>query len=98
MSEVHDDRLALGRAAIFSLNTAARLLPWADAKARDWLRAQGLVITLDDRRLVVWADVIDALTVMRTEVAAAAQRKALKPTKGKGRRRGGLPSLNLSPT
>lgn len=51
-------RLALGTGAVVSLAEAAALLPFADAEARRWLQAQGLVRELEGRRVVRWLDVL----------------------------------------
>ncbi len=53
-----DRRLALGVAAVFSVAEAAAQLPLADAEARRWLQAQGLVRVLAGRRVVRWLDVV----------------------------------------
>jgi hypothetical protein len=54
-------RRQLGEAAIFSLNRAAELLPWADGEARQWLEARGLVRHVNGRGVVRWRDVLEAL-------------------------------------
>ena len=54
-------RLMLGIAAIFSLNKAAELLPWADSDARQWLEDRGLVCHVNGRTVVRWRDVLEAL-------------------------------------
>ena len=51
-------RLALGTGAVVSLAEAAALVPLADAEARRWLQAQGLVRELEGRRVVRWLDVL----------------------------------------
>lgn len=56
-----DHRLALGAAAILSVSQAAGLLPIADAEARSWLRAKGLVRDLCGREVVVWGHVLAEL-------------------------------------
>jgi hypothetical protein len=53
-----DRRLTLGVAAVISVAEAAALLPFADAEARRWLQAQGLVRELAGRRVVRWLDVV----------------------------------------
>ncbi len=53
-----DRRLTLGVAAVISVAEAAALLPFADAEARRWLHAQGLVRELAGRRVVRWLDVV----------------------------------------
>ena len=65
MSKRHQDRLAMGPGAVLTVNEAAHLLPLADAKARAWLRREGLVVSLDEREVVCWADVLDALRTDR---------------------------------
>jgi hypothetical protein len=60
-SERDDSRLRLGEAALFSLNRAAELLPFADGEARAWLEARGLVRHVNGRSIVVWREVIEAL-------------------------------------
>lgn len=55
------DRLAQGPGAVFPVSRAAELLPVSDAKARAWLRDQGLTVELCGREVVVWAEVLDAL-------------------------------------
>lgn len=54
-------RLALGEAAVFSLNKAAELLPLGDGEARAWLEARGLVRHVNGRPIVRWRDVLEAL-------------------------------------
>ena len=56
------DRLHLGGAAILTLSSAAKLLPVRDSEARAWLRARGLVRSLEGRDVVIWADVVRALS------------------------------------
>jgi len=51
-------RLLLGPGAVLSLNEAAALLPFSDAKARRWLRSRGLVRDLEGRSVVRWLDVL----------------------------------------
>jgi len=58
-SEVYQERLKQGRAAVFSVSQAARLLGFEDA-AR-WLRRNGLVSRIGTREKVVWGAVIDCL-------------------------------------
>lgn len=60
-SDRHDQRLALGHAAVFSLMHAAELLPIADKEARAWLRRQGLVRRLLGKEVVIWGEVVDRL-------------------------------------
>lgn len=54
-------RLLLGMASVLSPRRAAELLPWRDSEARRWLRAQGLILTVGGRELVIWGDVLEAL-------------------------------------
>ena len=54
-------RLLQGEAALFSLNRAAELLPFADGAARAWLEARGLVRYVNGRPCVRWRDVLEAL-------------------------------------
>lgn len=54
-------RLIQGEAAVFSLNRAAELLPLGDTDARAWLEARGLVRHVNDRPVVRWRDVLEAL-------------------------------------
>jgi hypothetical protein len=68
-SATYRDRLTLGTGAVLTHNEAARLLPMADRDARSWLASAGLVVDLDGRSLVVWADVLAAL---RTRSGATA--------------------------
>lgn len=58
----HADRLILGNAAVLTIRTAARLIPLRDSDARKWLRASGLIRSLDGRELIVWGDVVALLT------------------------------------
>jgi hypothetical protein len=54
-------RRQLGEAAVFSLNQAAELLPWADSEVRQWLTDRGLVRHVNGRSIVRWRDVLEAL-------------------------------------
>ena len=67
-SKRHRDRLIMGRGAILSVQSAVGLLPVADAIARSWLVERGLVGYLAGRRVVVWAEVMDALRAGDTPV------------------------------
>jgi hypothetical protein len=51
----------MGLGAILTVSKAADLLPVTDAAARAWLRREGLIVTLDDKPVVCWADVLAAL-------------------------------------
>ena len=55
-------RLVVSPGAILSLQKASELLPIAERDARRWLRRCGLVRDLAGRPVVVWQEVIDALT------------------------------------
>ena len=61
MSKRHEQRLSMGAGAVLTVNEAAHLLPVADAVARAWLRREGLIATLEEKPVVCWADVLDAL-------------------------------------
>jgi hypothetical protein len=61
VSARRDDRLAMGAGAVLSLKDAASMLPLADQEARAWLHERNLVCSIRGRRLVVWADVLEAL-------------------------------------
>lgn len=61
MSRRHQERLSMGPGAVLTVNEAAHLLPVADAAARAWLRREGLIVTLETKELVCWADVLAAL-------------------------------------
>ena len=52
-SRIDADRLALRRAAVFSISRAAELLPVRDGKARRWLRDRRLIRKLAGRSVVV---------------------------------------------
>ena len=54
-------RLALGDAALLSLNRTAELMPVGDTEARAWLEARGLVRHVNGRPVVRWRDVLEAL-------------------------------------
>ena len=60
-SRIDADRLALRRAAVFSISRAAELLPVRDCDARRWLRDRRLIRELAGRSVVVWGDVLDVL-------------------------------------
>lgn len=89
------DRLAQGRAAMFSLRRAAELLPLDDEEAAAWLRRKGLVQTLGrtkggrQRQVVVWGDVLDARAAEAEEKEKGKKDKVHRlPTPGKLRRSG----------
>ena len=63
MSKRHQERLSMGPGAILSVTEAAGLLPLADTAARAWLRREGLIVTLEEKPVVCWADVLAALRV-----------------------------------
>ena len=58
-SQRDNERLSQGPGAVLSLTRAAELLPLSDAKARRWLRDEGLVRSLVAAEVVIWADVLD---------------------------------------
>jgi len=55
------ERLALGEAAILSLQHAIELLPLRDGEARGWLEEKGLIRLLRGRPVVCWGEVLIAL-------------------------------------
>ena len=61
MSKVSDMRLSQGIGAVYSVETAAALIPWNDAQARAWLHAEGLVQNRNGHKYVRWVDVLEAL-------------------------------------
>jgi hypothetical protein len=63
MSTLHDDRLALGPAAVLSVSRACTLLPFRDSDARAWLEGRGLIVRRPDipGPCVIWGDVLEAL-------------------------------------
>lgn len=78
----------MGAGAVLTVAEAAALLPIADAAARRWLRAEGLVSQLEGRAVVVWAAVLSALR-------AGAEPTA---TQARGSPRGAaLPRVRLDP-
>jgi len=56
------DRLAMGPGAVLTVNEAAGLLPVSDREARLWLAGRGLIRDLAGRPVVVWRDVLAALS------------------------------------
>lgn len=56
-------RRELGAAALMPIAEAVALLPLGDEEARGWLYAEGLVLTLRGREVVVWGDVVDRVRV-----------------------------------
>lgn len=82
MSPKRQDQLALGSDAVFSLNVAVGLLPGDRQFWREFIVAEGLVITLGRRRLVVWRSVLEALErrEARRRQAAARGRPRLPRT------------------
>lgn len=78
--DLHADRLALGSAAVLPVSRAAELLPVGDSRARAWLRSCGLTSDLCGREVVVWGEVLEALTT-RPMIAAPAHlpRRRLDP-------------------
>lgn len=65
-------RIALGAAAIVSVDDAASRLPMDDSDARAWLRRHKLVRDLDGRAVVRWADVLAALDAPPEQARRAA--------------------------
>jgi hypothetical protein len=55
------DRLLQGVGAVYSVGRAAELLPWSDAKSREWLQRSGLVRVVEGKAIVVWCDVLNLL-------------------------------------
>jgi hypothetical protein len=80
-SERDESRLRLGDAALFSLNRAAELLPWADGEGRQWLEARGLVRHVNGRSVVRWRDVLEALDDSSAAPAPARKRAPLPRVK-----------------
>lgn len=74
-----DDRLALGMGGIFPVSLAARLLPVADARARVWLHERGLVVPLEGRPVVIWGDVVRALSTESEPCASPSADAAVWP-------------------
>jgi hypothetical protein len=72
-------RLQLGTAALLPVSQAAELMPMDDKDARAWLEREGLVRTVDTRRLVVWGDVLDRIKAGRPTTPQPKQRP--HPTK-----------------
>ncbi len=62
MSARRELRRQLGAAAVISETEAASWLPCRDEVARQWLRDEGLVRVTPLGRVVVWGEVLDALT------------------------------------
>ena len=58
---------------MLSLGEAAKLLPWADNEARQWLRDRGLVSHPCGRDVVVWRRVL--LELERDDDAPQAPRR-----------------------
>jgi len=71
------DRCALGRAAVFSLTRAAKLLPCRESTARQLIREAGIVRMLGDKECVVWGTVLDTVLVPLSE-----QEGTSAPSKG----------------
>ena len=61
--DVGQAREALGRDAVFSVRRAAELLPVRDSNARKWIRDKGLIRLIEGQEVVIWGDVLDALSV-----------------------------------
>lgn len=64
-------------ATILSANAAAERLPFSKQAALAWLRAEGLIKVVAERRLVIWEDVVQRI------------RDAGAPTQVRRRRRRG---------
>ncbi len=52
-------RRMVGLGTIVSVSEAAALLPMGDARAREWLREEGLVSKIDGKEVVVWLAVVE---------------------------------------
>jgi hypothetical protein len=74
-SDRHLHRLALGAAAVLPEAQAIALLPMNDGEARRWLRYNDLVHDLEGRRVVVWGEVLEAITKSDAEPNTTATRK-----------------------
>lgn len=57
---IHEQRLRLGADAMFSVDRAARMLPWNNADAVLWLRRRGVVLLVDGHEVVIWGDACKA--------------------------------------
>jgi len=91
-SELAQERLQLGEAAVLSLHRAAELLPLCTKTARQWLRDQGLVFKLADKDVVIWGDALDRIRnagTRHTEVTPP-KRRPRAARKTAGLRRGEL--------
>lgn len=78
-SQRHNERLLMGVAAVYSLTKAASLLPISDSIAREWLRKEGLVVNLEGKEVVCWADVKDALHAGRGPEEKSSTRRRRLP-------------------
>ncbi len=76
-SRRHEERLAQGLGAIYSVKTAAALLPIGDTDARRWLHQNGLVRQMEGRPVVCWAGVVEALRAQHNEVQKPEQGRRL---------------------
>lgn len=76
------ERLLQGTGAVLSLRRAAELLPWDDAPARAWLRAQGLVHKVNGKEIVVWEEVLDRLKEQGTPATTAVSCKTHRGSGG----------------
>jgi len=78
-SQRHYDRLSMGQGAVLSVTEAAALLPIADSRARDWLRKEGLVVSLEGKKVVCWADVMDTIRAGRGPEEKSSTRRRRLP-------------------
>jgi hypothetical protein len=69
------------RDEVISVNRTVRHLPWRDAHVRRWLRASGLIYTVDGREVVVWGDVLDAIRRQRDPQPSKARVRREKTTR-----------------
>ena len=61
MTDLTEARLRLGEAAVLPWREAVRLLPGGAVKVRAWLRARGLVRSIEGTEVVIWGEVLAAL-------------------------------------
>lgn len=92
MDSPKDRRLALGKAAVLTLSSAAELLPWRESEAIAWLRRRGLVRVVGLGEVVIWGDVLEEI---KTEAAELAQPKPIKVKAEQAARVGGLGRVEL---
>ena len=72
-SSRNESRLNLGQAAIFSVAQAVGLLPLADREAKQWLIDHDLIRHLSGRRVVIWGEVLHALSSNEDDAASEPQ-------------------------